>query len=509
MKKRNKGHIFLWVLLGLTVVGLIFSELCCYRLYTKNTVLQESEDELRAEIKSLKKDMKKMEADYKKQIKDITRELEKKPDGGSDIPPAVDPLWVDPEQDVVLNVWSFTDELPNMIQKYIDTHPGCGITMTATIVPTTEGAYMPSLDAAILGNGIESPDIYAVEEAFAEEYIRGAKSVYAMPYEELGIDVETEIANADISRYCVEFGTNCEGELVGLGYQGTNGLFIYRRSIAEELWGTSDPDFVASKIGAGTGKWDNFFETAELLKNEGYAIVSGEEDLWKAFENSADKGWIYNDDYYLDPQREIFMDYAKKLHDNGYTNGTTQWSEEWFDGMQDEAEKPVFGYFGPAWLVNYTLEPNCGETYGDWAVCAPPADFFWGGTWILAGKESVAYDEAKKEAVRKIIEWITLDYSEDGLQYMLANGSFDEPGDCVISGTVMSITDNRNEFLGGQNMFDVLSAVTQNANGNNTTGYDEKINSIWLGQVRDYINGSVKREAAISGFFKKVEETVG
>ncbi len=499
-----KKHIFLWVLLSLTVIGLIFSGICCYTLYTKNAVLQQEKDELRAQIKELKKSMRKTEADYKKQLKAVTKAQRGKPGDGVDIPPAVEP-----KEDLVISVWSFTDEVPTMIQNYIDMHPNCGITMASTIIPTTNGTYLPALDTALLDGGPDAPDIYVVEEAFAGEYIRGVKAGYAMPYAELGIDVEARIEEADISRYCVEFGTNSEDELIGLGYQGTNGVFAYRRSIAEELWGTSDPNVVASKIGAGTGKWDNFFETAELLKEEGYAIVSGEDDVWKAVENSADKGWICNGDFYLDPQREMYLDYAKKLHDNGYTNGTTQWSEEWFYGMQDRAEKPVFGYFGPAWLINYTLEPNCGETYGDWAICAPPVDFFWGGTWVLANEEAVAYDEAKREAVKKIIEWMTLDCSADGLQYSLANGYLDNSPECVISGTIMSVSDGQNEFLGGQNMFDVLSAINQNAAGNNITGYDETINAIWLKQVRNYINGYVSREKAISDFFKTVEETVG
>ena len=29
---------------------------------------------------------------------------------------------------VNINLWSFTDEIPNMVQKYIDNHPDCGFT---------------------------------------------------------------------------------------------------------------------------------------------------------------------------------------------------------------------------------------------------------------------------------------------------------------------------------------------------------------------------------------------
>ena len=57
---------------------------------------------------------------------------------------------------------------------------------------------------------------------------------------------------------------------------------------------------------------------------------------------------------------------------------------------------------------------NPGEgTYGDWAVCEPPVGFFWGGTWVLGNKETKV-----PKSVGDILEWITLDATDDGLQYM-------------------------------------------------------------------------------------------
>jgi hypothetical protein len=97
--------------------------------------------------------------------------------------------------------------------------------------------------------------------------------------------------------------------------------------------------------------------------------------------------------------------------------------------MKDAGAKKVFGFFGPAWLINYVMAGNSGGTkpgegtYGDWAVCEPPVGFFWGGTWVIANNNSPV-----KDAVGKIIEWITLDSSETGLQYFWANGTLNGPG---------------------------------------------------------------------------------
>ena len=413
------------------------------------------------------------------------------------------------EGDVVLNVWAFTDEVPNMVQKYIDLHPDCGFTMTSTIIATTEGAYQPALDQALAAGGADQPDIYAAEAAFILKYSQGDAYQYAMPYADLGIDVDAALAAADIAQYTVDIGTNPEGQLVGLGYQATGGAFIYRSSIAKDVWGTDDPAEIEKKIGPG---WDKFYEAAAELKAKGYAICSGDGDIWHAVENSSDQGWIVDGKLVIDPKREEFLDLSKELKDKGYCNDTTDWGDAWFADMKDEGPQGCFGFFGPAWLINYTIAPNCGGsavgegTYGDWKVCTPPIGFFWGGTWLLANKNT-----EKKDAVKQIIEWVTLDCTENGLQYMWANGTFNGEGgtkDAVASGTVMNISNGELDFLGGQNMFDAFVPANAYANGKNLTQYDETINAFWRDKVNQYTLGEMSRDEAIAAFKQDVADNL-
>ena len=417
-----------------------------------------------------------------------------------------------PAGDVVLNVWAFTDEVPNMVQKYIDTHPACGFTMTSTIIATTDGAYQPALDAALAAGGADAPDIYAAEAAFILKYAQGDAYQFAMPYEDLGIDVAAATKAADIAQYTIDIGTNPEGKLVGLGYQATGGAFIYRRSIAKDVWGSDDPATVAEKIGSGSNSWDQFFAAAAELKAKGYGIISGDGDLWHAVENSSSQGWIVDGKLTIDPKREAFLDLSKELMDNGYHNDTQDWQDAWFADMKGEGAKEVLGFFGPAWLINYTIADNCGGkavgegTYGDWAVCASPIGFFWGGTWVLANK-----DTKNKDAVKKIIDWITLDCSKDGLQYAWANGTlYGEGGtkDAVASGTVMEMSDGTMPFLGGQNMFDAFIPAGEYATGKNLTQFDETINGYWRDQVRQYTSGQKSYEDAIKDFKAQVAENL-
>ena len=414
----------------------------------------------------------------------------------------------------VINVMAFTDEVPGMIDKYFEAHPEVAdkYEVKTTIIATTDGLYQPALDQALAAGGEDAPDIYAAESAFVLKYCQGDACEYAAAYEDLGIDVAAECEAADIAQYTIDIGTRpSDGKLVGLGYQATGGAFIYRRSIAKAVWGTDDPEFVAEKIGSGSGNWDAFFAAAEELKAQGYAIVSGDGDIWHAVENSSETGWIVDGALNIDPAREAFLDLSKQLKDNGYHHDTTDWGEGWFADMKKDGG--VFGFYGPAWLINYTIAANCGEgdesSYGDWAVCAPNIGFFWGGTWVLAGKTCVGTEKA--EVVADIIRWITLDCTEDGLQYKWANGTLNGEGgtkDCVASGTVMAISNGEMEFLAGQNMFDTFVPANAYANGKNLTQYDETINNYWRDAVRQYTAGALTRDEAIDAFKQNVADNL-
>ena len=375
-----------------------------------------------------------------------------------------------------INLWAFTDEVPKMIDKFLEANPDFGYEINTTIIATTDGAYQPALDQALASGGAEAPDLYCAEAAFVIKYTKGDASSYAATYEDLGIDVDAGIEAAKLAQYAVDIGTNPDGDVVALGYQATGGGFIYRRSIAKDVWGTDDPKEIAEIIGSGTGKWDDFFAAAEDLKEKGYAIVSGDGDIWHAVENSSETGWIVDGKLNIDPVRENFLDISMMLKEKGYSNDTQDWQDAWFADMKDEGSKGVFGFFGPAWLINYTIAKNSGGeavgegTYGDWAVCESPIGFFWGGTWILANKNS-----DKLEALGEIVEWITLDTTEDGLQYKWANGTlFGEGGtkDAVASNVVMDASDGALDFLAGQNMFEVFVPANDFANGTNLTQYD-------------------------------------
>ena len=409
---------------------------------------------------------------------------------------------------VTINLWAFTDEVPGMVEKYLANNPSVNAKLNTTIIATTDGAYQPALNEALKNGEV---DLYAAEAAFILKYSKGDMSEFAAPYKDFGIKIDKAIKDADIASYTVDIGSNEKGQVVGLGYQATGGCFIYNRSVAKKVFGSDDPKTVQAAIGGGSQSWDKFWDAAKKCADKGVAIVSGDGDIWHAIENSSDKGWIVDDQLYIDPKREAFLDVSKNLTDNGWSNKTQDWTDAWYADMAELGAKPVLGFFGPAWLINYVMAGNSKDTYGDWAVCNSPIGFFWGGTWVL-GSKVAAKDKNKKAVVKGILEWITLDTSNTGLLYHWANGTLNGPGgtkDTVSSGTVMSKSDGKLEFLGGQNMFDYFVPAGAYANGKNLTQYDEEINSIWRDQVRAYANGQKSRADAIKDFKQTVADKLG
>lgn len=407
------------------------------------------------------------------------------------------------DEKVTINLWSFTNEVIEMFDKYLELHPEVAekVELNTTMINNDGDAYVNAIDLALADGSV---DVYCAEAAYVFKYAQGDAAEYAATYEELGIDVEKAIADAEIAQYTVDIGTRpADGKVVALGYQATGGAFIYRRSIAQAVWGSDDPAVVAEKIGAGSGNWDAFFAAAEEVKAAGYKMVSGKGDVWNVLEKAAETGWVVDGKLNIDPVRESYLDIAKQLKENDYMNDTSAWGEAWFADMTKSGN--VLGFYGPAWLVNYTLGPNSGEgdnsSNGDWAVCAPNVGFFWGGTWVLAGKGAIA-DPAKAEIVKGFIEWVTLDASDEGLQYLWANGLMNENGtkDTVASGVVMAKSDGETAFLGGQNMFDEFIPANAYASGKSMTQYDSTINSSWDAAVGQYAAGELSRDEAIEEF---------
>lgn len=415
----------------------------------------------------------------------------------------------DENNEITLNVWSYNPDLSRLIEEYIRENPKCGIKIISTIIGTIDGVYDQALETNLVFGGKDMPDIYGVDAAIIAKTVQGTIGKYSAAYEDLGIDVASKLEEADIAPYASQVGTRPgDSQIVALPFSGNGVSFIYRRSIARDVFGTDNNDDIEQIIGGGTGSWDSFWYAAEKCKNAGCAIVPSAKEIWPAYAYAPGiTPWVVNGKLNIDKQREAFLDIAKLMFDKNYEVGAYPWTEEWFKCMNSDSK--VFGFFGPSWLIEYTMLWNTDAT-DDWGICCPPTGGIMGGTYILANG---ALSGEKKEAVAKLVEWLTLDATESGAQYKIATGtafsdSIEDIED-VASGKVKDMLDIPLEFLGNQNPFPVWKRSGELAVGNNITPYDETIDGYFKECAISYAKGDMTRQEALEWFKECVESGCG
>ena len=410
-----------------------------------------------------------------------------------------------------IEIWMCSYDMADIVQQYIRQNPDFGekYTVVCTSIDNDwKQDYEKTLDEALVNGGDKAPDIYIAEMDFVYKYSQGEMAEYASTYRDLGIDVDKKIEEAEIAPYTVEIGSR-DGEVVALGYEGTGCAMIYNAEIARDAFGTDDPAEIEKITGAGTGNWDKFLEAAEILKSKGYAAVSDSSAIWQLYMTTTDSAWVTDGQINISTDREGYIDLAKTLKDNDYSNNTFMWSEEWYDEMSGVSDRKVFAFFGPVWFISYIMEGNSGGysagegTYGQWRVCRPPVGSYWGGTWIFANK-----DTDQKEGVAELIEWITLDTSDTGLQYLWANGKFGGFSEGVASGVVMAKSYGLSDFCGGQNVYATYIECNNMPTGKNMTQNDVLINSFFKEAMDMYANGDLTRDEALEYFKNSVYDNV-
>ena len=412
--------------------------------------------------------------------------------------------------DIAIKVFAMSNEVPNMIEEYAKRNPdfAAKYTIDATFLNNDDHAYETKLNAALAAGGDEAPDLYVAEADYILPYTQGDLSQLAAPYADFIDNVDGKLKDAQIAQYTIDLGTNTDGKLVALCYQCTGGAMIYSASIAKEVFGSDDPAEVKKAVGGGSGSWDTFKQAAAKLKDAGYAACADFGDLWNVAEKAAQTPWVVDGKVNIDPQRDAYMDLIKEAYDNNWTNETGNWNDAWYAAMNGESKDPktnetrkVFAFFGPAWLINYTMGDHSANTKGDWRVCESPVGFWWGGSWLCVNKKGIENAD-KKEFLSKFVEWVTLDCSETGLQYLWASGAMNDNGtkDTVASSTVLAKVKGDMALLGGQDAFPIFIEATKFASSKCKSLLDDQLNGTFTDNAGDYARGKITKEEAINNF---------
>ena len=194
-----------------------------------------------------------------------------------------------------------------------------------------------------------------------------------------------------------------------------------------------------------------------------------------------------------------WVDDSKKLVDAGETGTFDMWSDDWSKGFYPAGK--VFCYFGPAWLVNFSMaadtEGSIGHD-GGWGAAQGPQGFFWGGTWICAAKGT---DNAG--LIKDIMLKMTTD--DDTMKDIVVKDD-----DFVNNKTVMEAmakdSSYSSKILGGQNPLGMYCAGVESLDLSNICSYDQGCNEEFQKAMKNYFEGKATKEDALDLFYKGVEE---
>lgn len=417
-----------------------------------------------------------------------------------------------------LTVWSYSEDLKPMAIAFMKTHPEVAVNYLT--IPMIENEFQNSIFEAAQADNC--PDVIAFDAVLVKEFVDKDMLMDLSDLKPYADELKTYVNT-------IEMGTNYEtGEIRAYSYQNMPGAVFYRRSLAEEYFGTDDP----AEIQALMSDMDKFTDMAKIIKEKSLGktfIIGSFDEFSTAFLTNREQPWIVDDALVIDPIVDEYFNIAKYFRDNEYEVDATRWSQEWFSGMSDSLVdangEPVqiFCYFLPPWGLSHVLMPDAPFLSGDWACCPGPLPYQWGGTW-LGVMENAAEPDIAKEFIRfcaldeqNLTDWATGVYTNEYLsainsELANSNGPICQPaGDFVSSQVVVeaiaSEFDNceMSLYLGGQNPYSAFALAAQNCSADIVQVLDDRIQNNLYNIVRQYVSGELTKKQAIASFKKSVK----
>ena len=401
----------------------------------------------------------------------------------------------------VLNIYCWNEEFKSRLE---DHYPGYTIvdgttgtigdvTVKWNITPNDDNAYQNNLDATLLKQADAAADdkidLFLVEADYALKYV---DTDYTMDVADLGI---TDADIADQYQYTKDIVTDSNGKLKGLTWQGCPGVLFYNREAAKEVLGSDDPadgqEYVTD--------WDTFNETAKTLKAAGYKITSSTNDSYRVYSNNVTSKWVVDGKINIDDNIMKWVDDSKELVDAGETGTAELWSDDWKKGFYPEGK--VFCYFGPAWLVNFSMaaeDEGSIANLGGWGATQGPEGFYWGGSWICA-----ATGTDNPGLVKDIMLQMT---TNADLMKDIVVADDDFVNNKPTMEAMAQDTSYSSKVLGGQNPLAMYCAGVDSLDLSNLSAYDQGCNEEFQNAMKNYFEGNATEDEALDLFYKAVEE---
>lgn len=399
-----------------------------------------------------------------------------------------------------LTIWTLAKDLETMANKFAEENPG--VEVAVTIIEPAD--YVTKTMTAVLG-GDDSIDVIVGEPQMLEPMFEAGM------FEDLdamGCDEFT----GDMVDYMLEVG-QYEGVQRAISYQITPAGFYYRRDIAEEVFGYSDPE----SVGKLFASYDTILETAQTLKDAGYAIFASDGELNYM---SGDSAWVIDGKLNVDQARYDYMDLCVALYQGGYTTFGAAWSAPWYAAMagpvaflspdvnvwdgeaveeasKDAVQTEVFAFGLPSW-GGLTLKDNWGETEGSWGICSGPSYGFGGGTWL-----GISTLSKNKELAYEFIKWVVADIDTVNWWIEQSKGA-DIP---AYIPALEAHKDDENETYGGQKLFAFWLEQAEGIDYSKVTQYDTAIGNAWGAAITTLKTETGTLDEALATFYDTVQST--
>lgn len=407
-----------------------------------------------------------------------------------------------------LVIWTHTNDLIDFGKQFEEK---TGVEVETVVIEPAN--YPTKVQTALLGGETE-PDIIVGEPKMLEDFFDAG---FFADLDQFGAQSYAD----DIVDYVWEIGQDADGIQRAISYQITPAGIYYRRDIAQEVFGTDDPEEIGKKF----ADYSTIIETARELKAAGYRIFSSDAEM-NVF--SGDSAWVLEDGTLnVDQSRIDYMDLCVQLYQEDLTAYAVQWSTPWYQAMAGEVpiltadiqnyaddsvnvwdanqfteatadmdKTEVFAFGLPSWGV-LTMRDNVHETSGKWGVCAGPAYGFDGGTYIGISSQS-----ARKETAWQFVKFCTL--NEETADWWI---EYSEGDTVSLKSALEKHKDDENDVYGGQKLYAFWLEQAEGIDISKVTRYDQAIGDAWGTAISSIKTGEKTKEEAINEFYDVIESS--
>lgn len=400
--------------------------------------------------------------------------------------------WVDAAKanGATINVYSWNDELGNRIDSHFRSRypevEGLVNYVNLNIEGTTD-EYPAKIQAAYDAGGADTPAIVAADDSVAKSFM---EKDYAVPVTDLGLTLDM-YSNA--YQYTIDYATY-DGKLMAMTWQAAAGVFAYNTDIATEVLGTSDPAEVQKMI----SNWDGFLDVAAKMKEKGYNMVSGADEVKYPMLDQRKSAWVVDGALNVDPAVGEFLELSKTLYTEGYTGNAAQWSGDWTANMSNGT---TFGFFGCTWFIPWSLKIEDTPVFGKYNVVSGPVGYHWGGSYL------VVTDKCENKDLAALVIY-TLCCDEEAMYDLFAKDT-DYPNNQASVQKLIADGVGPLEKLGGQNPLAAYDETAKKVDIKIATSYDSQINNIMSDVSGKYNQGEFDSvDAAIADIKSQVAATI-